>query len=127
MRILLFKDSTIEIDLVGVCDGINSLDTSVRCATGKSGFAITTRRVSHPQTYERLSAMLESEAMSADLAVCCTSTPYDNNFFFEFSGPVAIASFSSWEHLTSLPVENGLVYFISTFVMDRLPGERSHE
>jgi hypothetical protein len=35
MRILLFNDSTIEINLRGVADGINSLSTPIRCATGK--------------------------------------------------------------------------------------------
>jgi hypothetical protein len=127
MKMLLFRDNTLEINLAGVRDGINSTNTAITCELGKSAFAIPTRKIANPGTYERLPETLVAETDSADLAVLCTSIPYDNNFFFESSSRVVILSFFSWEHLTSLPVENGLVYFISTLVMDRLPISISHE
>lgn len=93
MKIFLFRDSTVDIDLKGIGDGINSAKTSIRCELGKSPFNITGHRITHPETYSRLPKGVLKETEAADLSVCCTSLPYDNNFFFESSGRIVIVSF----------------------------------
>jgi hypothetical protein len=116
MRLLLFQDATLSIDLDAVCAGINSQDTVVRCERGLARFHVPAARIEHPDTYSRLPSDLVREADRADLSVCCTELPYDNNYFFEYAGRVCILSFSNWSMITSLPLENGLVYFLATFV-----------
>ena len=116
MRILMYQDLTLSIDLESVCSGINKLGTSLRCEPGSVPFRAPGSIIRYPETYSRLSRDLCQEAAGADLAVCCTELPYDNNFFFEYIGGICILSFSGWSLLTSLPMENGLVYFLATFL-----------
>jgi hypothetical protein len=126
MRLLLYQDSTLSLDLIAICAGINRLNTLVSCECGAAPFHVAAPRIEYPDTYASLAPSLLQEAGGADLSVCCTELPYDNNFFFEYSGRVCILSFSGWSLLTSLPIENGLVYFLATFLAGRL-FHRSHE
>jgi hypothetical protein len=127
MKILLLRDNPISLDLQGVSDGINSLNTSIKCEVGKATFQIREPKIENPASYSRLPKALVDEAKPQDLAICCTSVPYDNNFFFDSPSQIIILSFFGWEYLTSLPLENGLVYFIVQLAFQQLQISLSHE
>ncbi len=116
MRLLLYQDATLKVDFDAICAGINCLGTAVKCERGVATFHVPTARIEYPDTYNRLPSDLVREAGLADLSICCTEVPYDNNYFFQYGGKVCILSFSGWSMLTSLPVENGLVYFLAVFL-----------
>lgn len=67
--------------------------------------------ISCPETYDKLPQKLVREAAAFDFAVIFTAVQYDNNFFYEFDGSIAIVSFSAWNLLTDLPLTNGASFF----------------
>jgi hypothetical protein len=70
---------------------------------------------------------LLDEVKGADLALCFTKIPYDNNYFFEARGNLVIVSFYAWEQLTILPMENRAAYFVASLVRFRLPLPSAHD
>jgi hypothetical protein len=57
---------------------------------------------------------------SAEYTLITTTKPYDNNYFFDHPSTTIIISFSEWNALTSLPISNGLVYFVCTILAHHL-------
>ena len=126
MRILLYHDETIDLNIRGIASGLQAA-TEWSVAQGKSQFLTPTQPIRYPDSYQDLSEDLLKESSSANLAICFTRVPYENNFFFEYSGNLAVVSFYAWEQLTSLPLENGVVYFILSLVRSSLPLPDSHD
>jgi hypothetical protein len=62
-----------------------------------------------------------------DYVLIATSIPYDNNYFFDFRDTIGIISFSGWNSLTDLPIENGLVYFIASIVAEEEDMGETHQ
>jgi hypothetical protein len=72
-----------------------------------------------PEIYDQLSTTILKEIETADIGICLTREPYENNYFFGSFINIAIVSFYAWEHLTALPINNGIVFFIAA-VLGRL-------
>lgn len=125
MQILIYSDETIDLNTQGLASGLEAT-TGWSVGAGGEDFTAPTGSVHHPYSYEALPKSLLIEAHSADLAVFFTRVPYDNNFFYMRSGNLAIVSFYAWEQLTSLPLENGAIYFIMSLLRSSLPLAESH-
>jgi hypothetical protein len=125
MNLLLYRDRSITLDLKGVSSYLMDLGIS-SVKPGQAKFEVPGPSVRFPQTYDALPVKLLGESKLADLALCATRLPYDNNFFFHYSGNLAIVSFYAWEQLTALPQENGLVYFVAKLLRNELPLPDQH-
>lgn len=121
-RVLLFADDTIDLNLDGLIAGLNTITSrGIRFAKGRSRFQIDGSVIRYSQSYEQLSKQMLTEVRSADLSLCFTKVPYDNNYFFEGEDDLVIVSFYGWEQLTTLPIENGATYFLAKLLRFRLP------
>ncbi len=127
MRVKLYKDNSVEIDLEGIIQGLNKRLSKITFSIGDAIFSIQTSFLKYPDTYQNLLQDLKNDAEQADLSICSTKIPYENNFFFEYSGNIVILSFYSWEQLTSLPQNNGLVYFIASLLGGNLELGEAHD
>jgi nucleotide-binding universal stress UspA family protein len=67
------------------------------------------------------------EAATADEAILFTKIPYDNNYFMQGSSNLVIVSFYEWDRLTSLPLENGVAYFLASILRFSLPLPSAHD
>jgi hypothetical protein len=120
VRIVLFQDSTLDLDLRGIASGISSTAPDIRVTEGKARFALRTPMVSAASSYSRLGDSLLREANKADLAGLFTKLHYDNNFFWQSSGNKSIISLSTWPSLTKVPRNNGAAYFICAILVRAL-------
>ena len=128
MRVLLFADDTVDLNIDGLVSGLNVGGKDyVTFRKGRSRFNVAGSFIKYAHSYELLSKALLSEATKADLSLCFTKVPYDNNYFFEGDDNLVIVSFYGWEQLTTLPVENGAVYFVSKLLRFLLALPPSHE
>jgi hypothetical protein len=123
MKILLFQDETLTLNLNGLCDGLNRItDDDFYLAIGRTAVSLKPRPIKHPVSHRAAaSTNLGEEIRGADLAVIITKTPYENNYFYEADGNLAILSFYAWEQLTNLPMENGVVFFLASILRFELP------
>ena len=83
MKIRIFVDETIPLDIGGVVDGLSRVVPAVTWNVGKSPFASDQEVISNPETYTDLSAAFRKEVRSDDRAFLFTEKPYDNNYFFD--------------------------------------------
>jgi hypothetical protein len=126
MNILLYQDNTLDLSLHEIASKLNHRVKSIHFEIGRDGFAIAGDFVSNPTSYQQLSQALLREISSSDGAILLTLKPYDNNYFFDTDDDICIVSFYGWEHLTNLPITNGLVYFIASIISDELVDHYSH-
>jgi len=127
MKIRLFSDDTTDINVAVIVDSLTRLAPSFTWAKGRSSFHITEDFVQYPKSYSKLSTGVRNEIEQDDLAVLFTEKPYDNNYFWDAGESNAvIVSLYGWDHLTTLPKNNGAVYFIAALLVRALNIGQSH-
>lgn len=128
MKIGIYGDNTLALPIQPLCDALNSICTNVQFSAGRMPVRLNGSNISHPDTYVKFPTPLKEEVKTFDLAVICTTIPYDNNFFYEGFGNAVIISFSGWNLLTDLPITNGLIFIIASMLCDEDGiGDTHHE
>lgn len=127
MKILLYTEKEIKVDLGIIAANLNKICKSIEFKTGKSSFEITSEFVLHPKSYKSLSPKIEKETEKIDYTFLFTDKRYDNNYFFQTFNNKAIISFSGWEHLTTLNKNNGIVYFIADLIALKIDNSFRHD
>ncbi len=127
LRAILYKEQTVAIALNELVERLNGICSGIRFELGGSRFVIPTPVVSLPESHQLIAARLGAEVEGADWVIVATNRRYDNNYFFQSYGAVRPVSFFSWEHLTQLPLSNGLAYFIADFLALSLDNTFRHQ
>lgn len=110
MKIRLFKDSSISIQLDDIASNISRLAPHLTISVGHSDFSTSGTYISNPKTYRKLSQQILDETQADDYVFLFTEKPYDNNYFWDSdSSKNTIISLFGWDHLTSLSRNNGAV------------------
>jgi hypothetical protein len=120
MKIYLCKDSTVDLALSKVVEFLSSKCTFVEFEELSLSFQAPDSLVKHPKTHRKYLPHLSPELDDDDFIILATDIQYDNNYFYEEEDGLVILSFFGWEYLTSLPKENGLVYFICGMLIDEI-------
>lgn len=127
MKIVIYKDNTLPLDVDKVCEVLNGLSNAIEFSSGNEKFHIGTSKINCPSTYEAMNDSLEREVLKFDHAIFATNVQYDNNYFFETYQNRIIVSFFGWHQLTDLPVTNGLIYFIASLLGDFIQLGSTHD
>ncbi|CAN5611867.1 hypothetical protein BH09ACT8_BH09ACT8_19470 [soil metagenome] len=90
------------------------------------------RQIEYPASYTSLTPSYLDVSNGADLTMIVTAKPYDNNYFFQSpylsdGRQISICSYSGWNDLTNLPVENGVSYFIAQHLALRIGDFTQHQ
>lgn len=120
LKILLYQDATLTLPLSELVAQISSRTPLLDVRTGSIPFSVAGRIVSAPEAYDTMPAPLKEELRDSQLAMLLTAKRYDNNFFWIMEGSSAILSFAGWSDLTDLPVENGVVLFLASKIIDSM-------
>ncbi len=113
MKVRMYADESISLDLSGIAAGLSSISKSFSWHLGKSKFSIKGDHVEYPGSYSAIHSKLITETKGDRLAILFTEKPYDNNYFWESGlSDQVIVSLYGWDHLTTLPRNNGAVYFV---------------
>jgi len=113
----LYRDETISVSLDEIVDNLNRLAPRCSFLLGKTRFSVTGDVIACPETYQALDHRISAESADDSEVVLFTEKPYDNNYFWEGDGNKAIVSLFAWDHLTTLPRNNGAVYFICALLV----------
>lgn len=127
MKIRLYADETASVDLGAVVNGLVRRVPSITWELGAVRFATKDAYISNPKTYQSLSKAVQREVSDVDHAFFFTEKPYDNNYFWDSPGQKTVVfSLFGWEHLTSLPRNNGAAYFCVALLVRALRIGSSH-
>lgn len=127
MKIRLFADQTIRVNISDIVAGLAAAIPSVSWAAGKEPLFLPDQPIEYPETYRRIPQSVRQEIASDDLAFLFTEEGYANNYFWDSGRDMAtIVSLSGWEYLTSLPRSNGIAYFAVALLVRSLGIGDSH-
>lgn len=85
----------------------------------------STRFVNYEQESSRLMQLRHSQQM--DFIAYVTGRPYEDNYYSYSSSTDLVLSIVHWEHYTSLPPENGVLYFIANCLANLIYSDLQHE
>ena len=112
MKIRLYSDNTIAVDISAVVRGLSDLVPSITWEVGQSEFRLSNEPIAYPKTYNSISEKIRTEIVNDDHVLLFTEKGYENNYFWDSGFDKAIIiSLNGWEYLTTLPRSNGIVYF----------------
>lgn len=127
MKIRLFADDSIDLNLEEIHAGLANRAPSSTWILGKAKVKMAGDFIEYPKTYKALPKGLVSESSDDDFVFIFTEKPYDNNYFWESGREKStIVSLFGWDHLTTLPRNNGVVYFIVALLIRALGIGNSH-
>ena len=127
MKITLYNDSTLDLNLNCIIDNLNKLVPNLRFFKGGSKFNLKDDIISSPKSYDQISKRIKKESADSDEVLFFTEKPYDNNYFFDPHGNEAIISLYGWDHLTIISRNNGAIYFICAIIIRLFGVGRSHK
>lgn len=113
LTIRLFREPGVDVNLAAISKHLNKLCTTVEFVCGDSLFELPSATVVHPDSYNTLPQAIKEETQGDYRALLVTKKRYSNHFFFQTHHNLVILSFHAWEHLTTLPLNNGLVFFVA--------------
>jgi len=131
MNIFLEKDKTISCDLSKIIQVLNSI-----CST--CSFSATSERtIERPQSKpidfeeerERITKKINTlkTKKEPDLFMYITTRPYEDHYYFHKKSNIMILSLNFWEQYTSLPIENGILYFIADIIALKIDNTFRHQ
>lgn len=111
VNIKLIKDKNCNINTDGVADLINGLVDKINIEVVDNNYDINDKLIKAYATHKKHFKNLKNNTSTKTFLII-TDVPYEDNFFLHDYENLAIISFYGWEHLTDLPKENGLLYWI---------------
>ena len=115
-KIQILKDKNCDIKVTEVANLVNSTVKNIKIEVIDSNYDFNERLITHPDTLKKHYSLIRNKIKS-DTVILLTDVPYDDNFFFYSNNELIIISFYGWEHLTQLPKENGLLYWLCILAM----------
>lgn len=127
MKILLVQDERAKLDL-GKCVQI------LNRVCQHTNFDMLEKPISSgqgliPSDISKQVGLLSEQLLGIDrdYVVYITLRRYDDNWFFHAMRNTMILSFFGWEYYTTLPMENGLLYFIADELARRIERSFKHQ
>ena len=115
-EIILYKEDNLDIDLVEIVNYLNTICNYIIFKIGKYDFQLNSI-IDASLSYDKINYQIDEESIDSLRTIIFTEKPYNNNYFFEPNinrdDNLRIVSFSNWNSLTTLPKNNGLVYFVA--------------
>lgn len=113
-QITLYCEKGTPVNLENLVFHLNSRCRTIQFRVGRTPFKPTKSQIQFPQSYKELPGPLLKETRKDYLAIFITQRPYYNNHFFEYYNGCnrVIVSAYGWKYLTSLSMNNGVVFFL---------------
>lgn len=120
MTVNIIIDNSLEIDVEKLDILLNENSDNLEFKVYENAFENKDGFIIFPATHKEFYAQLNDEEKSSYFNFIFTDIPYRNNFFFEGYDNLVPFSLFDWDYLTNLPLENGILYFITNYLSRQL-------
>ncbi|MFA6137665.1 MAG: toll/interleukin-1 receptor domain-containing protein [Sulfurimonas sp.] len=114
MKVIIYKENDVEIELKRIIERINSITTSLQLNIGNNIFNYD-KRITENNFEKYISNDIINETKNFDFSILITNGIIKGGSFY-FSnkkGRIVLLSFYDWNNLTNYSKNTGLVYFIA--------------
>jgi hypothetical protein len=112
MEIGIAVDNTVPLHIPSFVEFINVHASAIHCHSIKEPLRFTGRPMVYRTEVSNLTDKFSREIKKYEISFLITTIRFENNFFYSENDGVCIISFSHWHELTSIPMSNGVAYFI---------------
>ena len=124
MNIYLTTEKNLNVNLKQLCEVMNSMTKNIKFNyTTSVSDTIPSGFINYELELKKIKKLRKE---TDSLFILITNREYENNFFYISEDNLAVISFAHWEHYTTLPLENGIVFFISQLICDNIISSLSH-
>ncbi len=123
MNINIIIEGNLDVDLLRLKQVLNEQTKSIKFEVYKNNFKIDDVFFVFPQTHKKIYDQFTKKESSAYFNFLFTDLPYLNNYYFEGYDNFVPFSLSDWDFMTNLPIENGILYFIISYLSRQLETE----
>ncbi|MEL0457287.1 hypothetical protein WJN01_13695 [Flavobacteriaceae bacterium SZ-1-7] len=116
MRINIIIDENLEVDYDKLELLFNKHSKSIDFKVYKNEFSWDEEYIVYPRTHEKIYESLSKEEVNSYINFIFTDIQYINNFFYEGHENLVPFSLFDWDYLTNLPIENGILFFTTTYL-----------
>jgi len=116
MKILLAFDDGMNCSGNVFFDFLKNKTKSIEFSLFDTSIEFTGHYIRFPESNVQLLERYRDFSSDFDKILIFTEQPYDDNYFFHQFQNTAIISLFSWSQLTTLPLENGVLYFIADII-----------
>lgn len=127
MQIIIESDSTSPVDIQKSVAVLEVLCKSIhfKILSARQVSKLTPTFIDFQQEINRIERRFDRD--KNDYYIYVTGREYDDNFYHHTQAQVAVLSMANWEHYTTLPVENGFLFFLARFVAGELYPPNKHD
>lgn len=108
----IIKDKDCKINVNGIISLINAKTKQLKIKLIDDNYDFNEKLIIFPKTHKKHFKDFKNIVTDQSFTIIVTDCPYDNSYFFEDYNNFIILSFYDWEVLTTLPKENGLLYWL---------------
>ena len=117
MRIGIAADNTVPLNLPSLCNFINAHASEMNCVALEERFRFSQTQLVFSRDTAHFGPRLREALAQNELNLLITAIPYANNYFYEGDGNVTLLSLANWHLLTSLPMSNGILFFLCQLIV----------
>jgi len=125
-RIILHRDESTGIDINGLVVYLNDICKYVNFVKGESTLKINDKVINRPKTHQSIKAVL-GKGIDNSRHMVFTERRYDNDYFYNTSDDITIATFYEWDDLTKLHRNNGAVLFLADVIALEIDNSVRHD
>ncbi len=123
-NIRIYRDNLCKVSINEIINNLSKRFTTLKFVEGASNFVLTDSNSCTPLHSKQLLYAIDRETTGDDIVFVFTEKPYLCNLFWEIYGRKVIISFYGWDCHTTLPKNNGVVFFICSIILYDIVGER---
>ena len=124
LKMNIYREGLLEIDIKSLVKHLNTICNHIQFADCSYEISIPDRIIEYPSTHKTI--LNSYKWPNAECYLLITNKRYNNNYFFEEYNNLVILSLSGWEHLTTLPQNNGVAFFIANLIALKIDNTYRH-
>jgi hypothetical protein len=114
MEIGIAFDNTVPLHTPSFLNFVSSNSKAIHCHEINIRPAFKSIAINADKDLKRINKLLPDSEINNTISLF---VPFGNNYFLKGDGKITILSFSGWQHLTSLPMANGVAFFLSKILI----------
>jgi len=117
MQVGIALDNTVPLHIPSFIEFIDAHSQAIHCRGINASLRFSQSPIDYDTEVATLSSAVRKEMQGNDFSLLLTALPFVNNYFFIGRGDLTIISFSDWHLFTTLPMSNGLAYFLCHIIL----------
>jgi len=126
IKVGIIKEPDLNLEIDRLVFYLNSICEGIYFSNLAFSSYLTDREVSYPNSFTSILGKLDKSFDEYEYVLYLTDKQYDNNYYYDELESIIIISFANWRTYTTLPKNNGFIYFICSLFSETIDETERH-